>query len=332
MATSAPDVHEVPSMKAVVAPTIAALVLAAASVVALTPPPAVADANARPGTVAEKPRAGGVHAVDGEVRTVAQVGGSVVLGGSFTKVGPATAGAVGVVDTGARTFQPGFPEVVGSVSAAVPDGAGGWYLGGSFTSVGSVPRTNLAHVDGTGTVTAFNPAPNGAVLDLATTATNGLVVAGSFTTIAGGPGAGVAAFTGTETLRWAGSVTGGAVRTIALSNDGALVYAGGDFAQVGGVAMRRFGALNADTGTLNTAFAPGVVNLPVNDIVVRSTGDVLLAGEFTKVGGAVRNRLAQVNGVTGAVGTLNVSVNNTVNDVEVDAAAGVAYLAGSLGQ
>ena len=99
-----------------------------------------ADVNSRPGVVAERPRDAGVHAVDGEVRTVAQVGDSVVMGGNFTKVGPVTRGAVGIVDTATKSFAPGFPDVVGSVSVAVSDGAGGWYLGGSFSSVGGVAR------------------------------------------------------------------------------------------------------------------------------------------------------------------------------------------------
>ena len=151
-----------------------------------------ADPNSRPGVVAERPRDAGVHAVDGEVRTVAQVGGSVVMGGNFTKVGPVTRGAVGIVDTASKTFAPGFPDVVGSVSVAVSDGAGGWYLGGSFSSVGGVARANLAQVNSAGAVTGFAPSPNGAVLDLATTADGDLVAGGAFTTMAGQTARGVA--------------------------------------------------------------------------------------------------------------------------------------------
>ena len=301
-----------------------------ASLVVLVPAsPAGADPDARPGTVAERPRDAAVHVVDGEVHSIAQVGGTVVLGGSFTEVGPVTRGAVGVVDAG--TFQPGFPDVVGSVNVAVPDGSGGWYLGGSFTSVGGVPRQHLARVDAAGGVTAFAPQPNGPVLDLALTPA-GLVVAGSFTTVAGAPARAVALLDPTGALVWDGAVTGGAVRTVALSVDGSLVYVGGDFVQVGGITSRRLAALDTATGARRTTFAPGIPNQPVKDIVVRATGEVLLAGSFTAVGGTGRVRLAQVDGATGVLGPLNVSVNNTVNDIELDDAASTVYLAGAFGQ
>jgi hypothetical protein len=290
-----------------------------------------ADPSSRPGVVAERPRDAGVHAADGEVRTVAQVGDSVVIGGNFTRVGPVTRGAVGVVDTAAKTFLPGFPDVVGSVSAAVPDGAGGWYLGGSFSSVGGAPRANLAQVDASGSVTGFDPAPNGAVLDLATTANGDLIVGGGFSAIAGGTARGVARLGAGGDLGWGAAVTGGQVRALALSGDGSRVYVGGDFSQVDGIVFRRLTALDAATGSRDAAFAVGTPNQPVTDLVVRGTGEVLVTGSFTAVGGTARVRLASLDGATGALGPLNVSINNTVNDLELDDAGNVAYLAGTFG-
>ena len=179
-----------------------------------------ADPDSHAGVVAERPRDAGVHAVDGEVRTVAQVGGSVVIGGNFTQVGPVTRGAVGIVDTANKTFAPGFPDVVGSVSVAVPDGAGGWYLGGSFSSVGGLARANLAQVDSAGAVTGFAPSPNGAVLDLVTTPSGDVIAAGAFSTIAGMTANRVARLEPGGALVWGGTVAGGSVRALALSNDG----------------------------------------------------------------------------------------------------------------
>jgi hypothetical protein len=290
-----------------------------------------ADPDSRAGVVAERPRDAGVHAVDGEVRTVAQVGGSVVIGGNFTQVGPVTRGAVGIVDTADKTFVPGFPDVVGSVSVAVPDGAGGWYLGGSFSSVGGVARANLAQVDSAGEVTGFAPSPDGAVLDLTTTANGDLIAAGGFSSMAGQTARGVARLGSGGGLVWGGSVTGGSVRALALSGDGTMVYVGGDFSQVDGTVFRRLAALDTGTGARNETFAVGTPNQPVNDVVVRSTGEVLVTGSFTSVGGISRVRLANLDGATGALGSLNVSINNTVNDLELDDAGSIAYLAGAFG-
>jgi len=57
-------------------------------------PTAQADPDVQRGLASERPSDGTIHAVDGVVYSVAQVGGSVVLGGTFTEVGPGQRGAV----------------------------------------------------------------------------------------------------------------------------------------------------------------------------------------------------------------------------------------------
>ena len=299
---------------------------APAAVAVIDPPPGVS-----PGVVAERPRDAAVHAVDGEVRGIAQVGNTVVMGGSFTKIGPATRGAVGMVDTAAKTFQPGFPDVVGAVTTVLADGAGGWFLGGSFSSVGGQARTNLARVDASGAVTSFAPAASGGTVnDLVALPGGDLVVGGSFTSLAGSAAGGLGRVSPTGSLVWGTSVTNGAVRTVAVSADGARVYLGGDFTKIAGSTRNRLGAVNTSTGQLDAGFVPGTVNLGVNDMVVHS-GALLLVGDFTAVNGTNRNRVARVNGVSGALDGLNVNVNNSVKDVEVDTTTNTAYIAGTFG-
>ncbi len=38
------------------------------------------------------------------------------------------------------------PLINGVVKAVVPDGSGGWFIGGTFTSIGSAAITNVAHL------------------------------------------------------------------------------------------------------------------------------------------------------------------------------------------
>ncbi|MGI8801737.1 MAG: hypothetical protein ACR2KV_06130 [Solirubrobacteraceae bacterium] len=53
----------------------------------------------------------------------------------------------------------------GTVLELLPDGAGGVYVGGSFTAIGGVPRTDLADVLLGGAVDpAYGPATDGANL------------------------------------------------------------------------------------------------------------------------------------------------------------------------
>lgn len=105
-------------------------------------------------------------ATDGEVRAVAQANNTLYVGGTFSHVGPATGSAVALDPVTAVARAP-YPKVAGTARAVVPDGNGGWYIGGSFTALQGKRRDNLAHIDANGLVTSWNPGVDGEVLDIA---------------------------------------------------------------------------------------------------------------------------------------------------------------------
>jgi hypothetical protein len=53
--------------------------------------------------------------------------------------------------------------VNGAINASASNGAGGWYIGGSFTLVGGVARDQLAHIRANGTVSDWDPNANSTV-------------------------------------------------------------------------------------------------------------------------------------------------------------------------
>src|SRR5438094_9899982 len=113
--------------------------------------------------VAAAPAAGWAQSVrtdfwitNGQVNAQVLRGNTLYVGGSFSFVGPVTGAGV-PVDAGTGAPASGFPAVNGSVMSAVPDGAGGWFIGGQFTSVGTSVRANLAHVLSDLSVSAWNP-------------------------------------------------------------------------------------------------------------------------------------------------------------------------------
>ena len=63
---------------------------------------------------------------------------------------PARPGAV-VLDAGSGRVLARVP-IDDAITSAVPDGRGGWYVGGFFTRIGGQPRRALAHVLPDGTV------------------------------------------------------------------------------------------------------------------------------------------------------------------------------------
>jgi outer membrane protein assembly factor BamB len=98
---------------------------------------------------------------------VLRVRNTVYVGG-VSRLGVPTGSAM-VVATPSGQQQPIAAQVTGgAVQATIVDGAGGWYIGGTFTSVGGVGRPGLAHLLADGTLdTAFVPPPLGQVRALA---------------------------------------------------------------------------------------------------------------------------------------------------------------------
>ena len=308
-----------------------ALALLTTGAVVAVPRAARADIDSHAAVVPDRPSDRTVHAVDGQVSSVAQVGTKVVLGGTFTTVGPGLRGAAGRVDVAAKAFRPGLPDVVGAVLAVASDGAGGWFLGGRFSSVGGVARRNAAHVAADGTVTGWNPAPNADVLALAAT-TQAVFLGGTFTSLGATPAGRAARVDRTVGgVEWNGQV-GAAVRALDLAPDGSRLFVGGDFVSVAGVAVKRLVALDPSTGARHTDFsAGGGTNYTVRTIEATAS-TVYVGGDFTTVGSAARKRIAALDAMTGTLRPFDGGgANATVFDLEVDPTATTLYVGGRFG-
>ncbi len=173
---------------------------------------------------------------DGAVNAIAVTNDRVFIGGDFRYVGPYTGGGVPV---DVNTMQPvaKYPKVNGSVHAVEPDGQGGWFIGGLFTTVGGRPRTNLAHITAEGEVNtnwvahATGGPELGRVNKLALDGDT-LYAVGEFTHLGGQPRLYVGALlSASGTVKsWAPQMDG-AVLSVAVSPK--AVYLGGEFRYVG---------------------------------------------------------------------------------------------------
>jgi len=84
--------------------------------------------------------------------------GNTIYAGAVNRLATPTGPAVVVSAESGKAETVRTHVAGGSVRAAIADGAGGWYLGGTFSSVGGVARGGLAHVRADGTLdTAFDP-------------------------------------------------------------------------------------------------------------------------------------------------------------------------------
>ncbi len=156
---------------------------------------AVAEFSARPASAQQVE--GSLWETDGAVLAMVLDNNILYVGGTFSCVGPHT-GAGALLDTMAGGPLAGFPRVEGgSVYAVAADGSGGWYIGGSFTSVGGVPRNCVAQVLSDNTVSAWNPNADDRVCSLAVSG-NTVYAGGRFTNIGWQPRSKIAALDATR--------------------------------------------------------------------------------------------------------------------------------------
>lgn len=233
---------------------------------------------------------------DGTVTALARSGPTIYVGGAFNMAGPVSGGGVPVARLTGTPVLP-FPRVAGVVRAVIPDGAGGWFIGGSFASVGGQPRVNLAHILANGQVADWTPDPDGDVLVLALDGLR-LFVGGSFSRIAGQTRRHLAeldAMGGGLSL-WDPSPDR-PVRAL-LVHQGAL-YVGGDFDSVAGQPRSRAAAFELASSAL-TAWNPDVqVGLCDVRALAALGGTIYIGGLFSSVGGVPRRHLAAVDAMAG---------------------------------
>ena len=274
---------------------------------------------------------------NGAVYAVTQVGNRIYVGGSFTRVGPNTGFGVPLDPvSGARASI--FPKVNGPVLVAVPDGEGGWFIGGDFSRVGGncgspCSHTNAAHILANGSVTDWRPRTNLPVRAIAVDRTRKKVyIGGDFTTVQGVAIPGLAAtnfYTGDPDAAWNPSPAGGTVNALALSSEGSGLYVGGAFTAMGGVARSGLAALNAVSGALDGAWKPSPGGGAVEALALTGSR-LLVGGAFTTVGTSTRNRLAAVDAVSGALdSTWKPSANGAVHALALSADGTRLYAGGA---
>jgi hypothetical protein len=265
-------------------------------------------------------------ATDGAVSSIVRDGGTIYIGGSFTWVGPATGGGVVIDASTGAPLQP-YPRIAdavnsgsggpypGTVYAVVPDGSGGWYLGGTFKWVRGQPRNNAAHLDAKGNLTAWDPNASYAVTALAVS--GGTVYAiGSFTTIGGQPRKGLAALDAISGAATAWNPNSNSIPS-ALAAGGGIVYVGGHQLDIGGQLRWCIAAIDATSGAL-TPFNP-TSDGDVGALALNG-GTLYAGGRFGNIGGQSRVSLAAFDVASGAVTAWNPSVDGDVSRLVVSGA------------
>ncbi|HYK47121.1 MAG TPA: hypothetical protein VEV83_18220, partial [Parafilimonas sp.] len=208
-------------------------------------------------------------------------GDSIFLGGSFTRLGLKT-DYLGSITEGANAASQTMPNANGQIRCIIPDGSGGWYVGGSFSQIGGINKSNVAHINSSKSVDAgFTAAVNGAVYALAKDGTR-LYIGGGFSSVNSTPRnylAAVNASTGAIVAGWDPSANN-YVYKLALKDT--TVIAVGAFTNIKGYNAYRFAALNKTDGSSIGGFV-GYDN-QVNSVALGPSDSLLTGGYYTHAG------------------------------------------------
>lgn len=245
-----------------------------------------------------------------QIRTVMPLSnGGAYIGGSFTAAGPtgsetaisnaALLGPDGAVDT---SFNPAPNGVVYTIAK---DASGGVLVGGQFTQLGLLSRSNIARFTAAGVYdTVFNAnlvnGSNGAIQEIIVQPDGKILIAGGYQSIGGIARPGIAR------LNTDGTVDSSFVPTLSnyasvldmdLASDGKVIITG-SFNVSGRQNIVR---LNSD-GTLDTGFSC-TLDYQGQAVAFETDGKILVGGFFSKVNGQNTGSLVRLN----SGGTLDAS-------------------------
>ena len=287
-----------------------------------------------------------LYVTNGTVLSTAVSGNTLYIGGQFSEVGE-NSGAFVETDPSTGQFVPrppvvGYPPGSGnqSVRAAVSDGSGGWYIGGSFTNVGGVATSGLAHIRSDNTVDPnFTPFAQNSVFALALSGST-LYVGGAFSIIGDSSRTCIAAInvsTGKVTSWNPNPGNNGqinALQVFSIVASDSVVYVGGQFTTIGDSTRYCIAALDTARGLATSwnANCPNVITGQQVNAIAVTNSVVYVGGLFTSIGDSTRYDIAALDPSTGLATSWNPEQNGPAGSGEVTALAvsgSVVYAGGT---
>ena len=267
---------------------------------------------------------------DGSVYAIERDASYIYLAGSFSHVGPSVTGGIAIdLTTGSPDLSMVMPTG-GAVHVAVPDGSGGWYIGGAFNAVNGQSRWGIARINADGSLNAWSSDTNlGGIVYAILVSGSTVFVGGNFSGIGGQTRNNIAALDPTTGLAtsWNPNANG-TVYTLAMV--GGAIYAGGSFSSIGGYSITALTALDMTTGT-NTGWAisSSVVSGGTVSTLAVNGSTLYVGGNFTSLGGQPRQSIGAIDAGSGAATSWNPapSVSSSVSAMHIS--GGVMYVGGS---
>ena len=235
----------------------------------------------------------------------------ILIGGEFSAVGDVSRNNMARLNLDGSlddSLNDSFdPNVDNRVRSIVVDNQNRILLSGSFNNVGSTTNTTTRHItrlNADGSLddnfnSPFTSAMDGnnTIFSIAIQADERIVIGGDFSSVGGVPRQLVARLNADGSLDTsfipADIPDDGTVRAVVIQTNGQILI-GGFFSDVDGVAMTaNLARLNTD-GSLDITLTPNVNDTVFTIAQQATSGDILIGGTFTSVGGTVRDRIASI--------------------------------------
>lgn len=244
----------------------------------------------------------------GRINTILPLGdGRVVIGGSFSTVGPAgnntSRANLALLETNGTANTTFNPAPDGQVNVVVRDSGGGFLVGGSFFNIGGQSRANFARLNSDGSLDAtflanLGTGPNQIVYDIAVQADGKILLGGSFSTVSGQSYPSIVRLNATGAIDTSFRLTqqfAQQIQTLAVRADG-LVYVGG-FLTVSN--RQNLIRLNSN-GSVDMTFTANA-DSGVNKVIPLADGGLLVGGNFSSINGVSAPNLVRLSSTGGIV-------------------------------
>lgn len=227
------------------------------------------------------------------------VDGCIYVGGSFASLGRVAAANIAKYDPATKTVSALSTGLNGIVLALAVDSTGLLYVGGAFTNAGGDANAdkfckwNGSAFSACGT--AFSGVANNVNALAVDPTNNNVYIGGAFTNVGDANGDGIVKWNGSAYSSLSTGLGAGVVYSLAVDSTG-LLYLGGTFTNAGGDANADgFAKWNGSAfSACGTAFA-GLGTYPFA-LLVDSSNNVYLAGNFTNIGDANGDYVTKWNG------------------------------------
>ncbi len=269
----------------------------------------------------------------GSITDIERYGNMTYVAGSFDEVVGRASGMALPVDKITYEVTTGdFPVLdvldgasyYGEVTVILPDGEGGWFIGGYFDRANEDVVSNLIHVLSDGSVDqtllpVFTGTYSTSVKDLALSPDGTILyVGGAFTGVNGQTRNRLCSFdlTTNSLTSWDPNLNDW-VRTVDLTSDGSILYVGGDFTTVGGLTQNRVVAFDTTTGN-RIAWNPNPSGVVWDIEISDDDSQIFIGGNYTSIGGGSNDHIAIIDTAGVIVPTFAPVLDDYVRDIELD--------------